>query len=216
MSTSVSKTSKTIVFDFGGVLVDWDPRYLYRKLFNGDTGAMERFLAEIDFWNWEAEIDRGLPFAAGVARLCAKFPHYADLIQAFDTHWEETISGPIAGSVDLLQRLSRAGYALFGLSNWSIEKFAITRPKYAFFDLFSDIVISGEVKLAKPDPRIFTLFLEKIVRDAGDCFYIDDSLANIAAADRLGFQTIHFQSPGQLARELAGKGLLPDDGQSGV
>jgi 2-haloacid dehalogenase len=197
----------TIIFDFGGVLLDWDPRHLYRKYFNGDEQAMERFLSEVDFFNWNLLQDAGRPFADGVAQGCAQHPEYCELLKIYDEHYPESIVGQISGSVEILVHLKQAGYSLFGLSNWSAEKFHLVRDQYEFLDCFKQILLSGEVRLAKPDPRIFHLMLEKVGRPASECLLIDDSLKNIEAAQRLGFQTIHFQSPEQLCQELAKKGI---------
>jgi 2-haloacid dehalogenase len=197
-----------IVFDFGGVLVDWNPRHLYRKLFRGDEAAMERFLEEIGFSKWNSQQDLGRPFGTAVAELVGGFPHYGDLIRAYDERWEESIAGPIQASVDLLAPLKRAGRELHGLSNWSSEKFALTRAKYGFFALFDTILVSGDVQLGKPDPRIFALFLQRIGRTARECLFIDDSAANITAARGLGFETIHFSSADQLHGEFRARGLL--------
>ncbi|HJQ24396.1 MAG TPA: HAD family phosphatase [Blastocatellia bacterium] len=201
--------SPAIVFDFGGVLIDWNPRYLYQKLFADDPEAMERFLAEIGFSEWNLEQDRGRAFAVAVSELSARFPHYADFIRAYDERWEESIGGAIEPTVALLRALKQAGYALFGLSNWSAETFPRIRQQYPFFNWFDDIVLSGEVRLIKPDPLIFEILLERIGRAAADCLYIDDSPANVDVARQLGFQTIHFTAPEQLATELIGRGLLP-------
>jgi 2-haloacid dehalogenase len=209
----VTNPHQAIVFDFGGVLIDWDPRYLYRKFFDGHTAAMERFLGDIDFMAWNLKQDQGRPFADGVAELSAQFPHYAQLIQAYDQRWEESIGGPIQSTVDILRALKEAGYPLYGLSNWSAEKFHLFRPKYPFFSWFDDILVSGEVKRVKPDPEIFTLFLDRIRRTARECVYIDDSAANVATANRLGFTAIHFVSPGQLAADLQHLGLFDANGQ---
>ena len=200
------------VFDFGGVLVDWDPRYLYRKFFNGNSAAMEQFLTDIDFVAWNLQQDQGRSFAEGVAVLSVQFPQYADLIKAYDERWEESLSGPIGGSVNILRMLKEAGYPLYGLSNWSMEKFSRVRPKYGFFSWFDDILISSDVRLVKPDPRIFALFLHRIHRAAEECVYIDDSQENVAAAGQLGFKSIHFESPEQLASELQRWGLLRQNG----
>jgi 2-haloacid dehalogenase len=191
-----------IVFDFGGVLLDWNPRYLYRKVFAGDHAATDRFLAEIGFDEWNLRQDAGRPFAEAVEELCARFPHYCEQIRMYPARYEETLAGPIWGTVEILEALKQRGYSLHAISNWSAETFRLVRPRYAFFDLFETIVISGEVKLAKPDPRIFTLLLEKTGRRAEDCLLIDDSAANIAVAHSLGFQTIHFQSPEGLGDAL--------------
>ncbi len=201
--------SPAIIFDFGGVLMDWNPRYLYRKLFNGDDEAVEQFLNEIDFVKWNFEQDRGRSFAEGVAWLCGKCPEHQALIRAYDERWEESIAGPIQGTVDLLHALMRAGYPLYGLSNWSVEKFLLAQAKYPFFQWFDDILISGAAKLVKPDPRIYARLLERIGRPAGECLFIDDSLTNLAVARELGFTTIQFESPAQLENELQEMKLIP-------
>jgi 2-haloacid dehalogenase len=191
----------TIIFDFGGVLLDWDPHHLYRHYFKDKT-EIDRFLSEIDFAQWNLEQDRGRSFAEGVAELSAAFPQHSRLIRAFRDNWEESIVGPIGGTVKILQRLKRAGYSLYGLSNWSSETFPIAYNKYDFFKLFDGIIISGEVKIVKPDPAIFELLLDKMGHPADECLLIDDSASNIAAAQKLGFATILFQSPAQLEVEL--------------
>ncbi len=197
-----------IVFDFGGVLLDWDPRYLYRKLFDGDPAAMERFLSEIDFFAWNLQQDAGRPFSVAVAELSQRFPQYAGLIAVYPRRYPESLSGPIQGSVELLTQLKQAGYPLFGLSNWSTETFRLVRDKYAFMSWFRLILLSGEVKLLKPDPRIYTAFLDRIHRTAKECLLIDDSKVSIAAAQQMGFMTILFESPSQLESELYQRGLL--------
>jgi 2-haloacid dehalogenase len=197
-----------IVFDFGGVLIDWNPRYLYANLFDSDANAMERFLAEIGFMEWNLQQDKGRPFASGVAELCRRFPHYADLIRAYDERWEESIGGPIQATVNILASLKQAGYRLYGLSNWSAEKFYGFSARYEFFAWFEDIVLSGDVGLVKPDPRIYLLLLERIGRTAGECLFIDDSEANILAAHEVGFGTIHYESPEQLAAALYQRNIV--------
>ena len=200
-----------IIFDFGGVLIDWDPRYLYHKLFENDRAATERFLDEIGFVEWNLEQDRGRPFAVAVKELSERFPHYADFIRAYDERWEESLGGAIQPTVALLGALKQAGHALYGLSNWSAETFQRIRHKHAFLDWFDDIVLSGEVRITKPDPRIYAVLLERIGRPAAACLFIDDSAANIAVAEQLGFKTILFKSPEQLQGELIRLGLLPQN-----
>lgn len=190
------------VFDLGNVLIDWDPRYLYRKLFGGDLQAMENFLREVRFFEWNLEQDAGRPFKEAVAEMCDRFPQYCELIRAYDQRYEESLGGPIWPTVEILRELKDVGYPLYALSNWPAEKYHQVRHKFPFFDWFDDIVISGEVRLAKPDARIFELLLTRIGRQAGECLFIDDSPKNIAVAQSLGFQTIHFQSPEQLRQEL--------------
>jgi 2-haloacid dehalogenase len=197
-----------LIFDFGGVLLDWNPRYLYRKLFPHDEQAMECFLAEIDFYKWNQQQDTGRPFSVAVAEHCARHPQYCDLIRAYDERFIESLSGPIQGTVDILHCLWSLGFPLYGLSNWPAEKFQLVRPIYEFFNWFQAILISGEVGIAKPDPRIFRMLLEKVGQPAHECLLIDDSPANIESAQALGFQVILFQTPLQLEGELARRGLI--------
>lgn len=208
MDTHTSRAAiRAIVFDFGGVLIDWDPRYLYRKYFANEN-AMEDFFEEIGFAEWNYEQDKGRAFADAIALHTQKFPHHAELMRAYPEHYIETIGGAITGTVDILHAVKRAGYPLFGLSNWSAETFPQVRAQYSFFDLFDVIVLSGEEKIAKPDPRIFQALLEKTGCRAAECLFIDDAEKNIVVARELNFQTIHFESPEQLARELEHYGLV--------
>jgi 2-haloacid dehalogenase len=198
----LSSSRPALVFDFGGVLIDWNPRYLYRKVFNNDEKSVERFFNEVGFFEWNQLQDAGRPFSEAVSDLCARHPQHCDLIRLYDERYEESIGGPIAASVEILRKLHAAGYHLFGLSNWPAEKFQVVRHKYDFFSWFDAIIISGEVRLAKPDPRIFHLLLDRIARPAADCLMIDDSSANIQTAQSLGFRTILFQSPQQLHEQM--------------
>jgi len=199
---------KAIVFDFGNVLLEWDPRFVYRHYFPNDEEAMEAFLREIRFAEWNSQQDKGRSFEEGIAILAREHPHRAGLIQAYHDHWQDSIGGVISGSVDILKRLKQMGYPLYGLSNWSAETFPFALSKYDFFHLFDDMVISGHVGTVKPNPAIFDLLLEKIEKRAHDCLFIDDSAANIQQADRMGFVTIHFKSPSQLENGLVQMGIL--------
>jgi len=199
---------KAIIFDFGGVLLDWDPRNLYRRYFPKNPEAMEQFLNEIKFMEWNMHQDRGRPFKEGVAILSSQFPQYSHLIRAYHENWEESIGGEIPGMVEILKSLKQKGYLLYGLSNWSGETFPIARRKYPFFDLFDDIVLSGEVRLVKPELAIFNLLLARIGRSARECLLIDDSDINISVARELGFMTIHFKSEAQLKSDLSRIGIL--------
>lgn len=201
-------TSPAIVFDLGGVLLDWNPRHLYRKLFPGDEQGMERFLGEIGFDEWNHLQDAGRPFPLAVADLCARFPQHCALIRAYDERYPESLNGPILACVDILARLRQAGWPLYALSNWPAEKFRLVRSDYPFLDWFDSLVISGEVGLAKPDPRIFHLLLERVGRPAAKCLLIDDAPRNITAAQALGMDIILFQSPARLETELTRRGIL--------
>lgn len=203
-----SSTIKAIIFDFGNVLLEWNPKNVYERYFPDDPEGIERFFKEVGFMAWNAKQDKGRTFKEGVADLSAQFPHYAHLIQAYHDRWKDSIGDSITGTVEILKRLKAAGYPLYGLSNWSAETFPFAREKYDFFDLFDDIVISADVGFAKPEPEIYHIMLEKIGKPANECLFIDDSLANIEQAKQMEFVTIHFISPIQLEDELTEMGIL--------
>jgi 2-haloacid dehalogenase len=199
---------KAIIFDFGNVLLEWNPRYVYRRFFPNDPQAIEHFLREVNFMEWNLQQDKGRPFVEGVAALSHQFPQYAQLIQAYHDHWIDSLGDSIGGTVEILRELKQAGYALYGLSNWSAETFPHARRKHDFFDLLDDMVISGEVGHVKPDPEIFQILLDKIGSPAAECLFIDDALPNIQRAQQMGFQTIHFETPKHLRTALHQLGIL--------
>lgn len=196
-----------MVFDLGGVLVDWNPRYLYRQIF-AEAPAMEEFLATVCTQAWNEEQDLGRPFAEGVRLLTAQHPHRTEEIRAYDARWHEMLKGPIADSVALLAELRGRGVALYALTNWSAEKFPIARARFAFLEWFAGIVVSGEVRLKKPDPRIFDLAIRRFRLDPAATLFVDDAAYNVAAAERLGFRAHHFTGVPDLRRALVGHGLL--------
>lgn len=191
----------SIIFDLGNVLLGWDARRLYRRLLP-DPRSVDSFLEQIRFSEWNACQDAGRLFHEGVAELSRRFPQYTELIQAYDTYWEESITGVYDETIAIARELKQAGWHLCLLSNFSTEKFELVKKRYSFLSLFDDIIISGEHKLVKPDPAIFLLTLRKIQREAHECLFIDDSLPNIETARSLGFHAIHYQSPAQLRNEL--------------
>ena len=198
----MTTTIQAVIFDFGNVLLEWNPRLVYRRYFPNNEEGMEQFLHEVNFMHWNEQQDKGRTFADGVAELSKQFPQYADLIQAYHDNWEHSIGRYFTVTVEIIKQLKRAGYSLYGLSNWSAETFPIAREKYDFFGLLDDIVISGEVGTIKPEPEIFEILLQKIGRPSKECLFIDDAIANIDQARKMGFATIHFQSPEQLDSEL--------------
>jgi 2-haloacid dehalogenase len=206
---SLCTSIHAIIFDFGGVLINWDPHRLFDKYFNGNPEAVDAFMDEIGFSSWNLSQDKGYPFTQAVMDLSVAFPQYAHLIRAYDVEWEESITGILPETVDILARLKTTGIRLFGLTNWSAEKFSLIRRKFHFFDLFEDIVVSGEVKLIKPEPEIFLFFLQKNHLRPEECLMIDDSPGNIESARKLGFCTHLFTSPTRLELELGLLGLLP-------
>lgn len=197
----MTHTINAIIFDLGNVLIGWDIHRLYRR-FLPNPQAVDTFLGEIGFSEWNALQDAGRPFHEAVAEHTARFPQYTDLIQAYDIHWEESITGTYDETIRIVRELKQAGWHLYLLSNFSTEKFEIVRNRYHFFDLFDDMIISGEHRLIKPDPAIFHLTLSRIGHAAHECLFIDDSLPNIETARSLGFNVIHYQSPTQLRGEL--------------
>jgi 2-haloacid dehalogenase len=198
----------TILFDLGGVLIDWNPRYLYRPLFGGDDAAMEDFLARVCPPEWNLGMDAGRPFAEAVAERQRLFPDHAERIALWHTGWPQMLRDQIPETVELLAALRDRGHRLLALTNWSAETFPIARERFAFLAWFEDIVVSGEVKLAKPDRRIFELTIRRTGLEPGRTLYIDDSAGNVAAARELGFRTHHFQSPAGLRAELDRLALL--------
>jgi 2-haloacid dehalogenase len=198
---------RVVVFDLGGVLIDWDPRHLYRKLI-ADEVEMERFLAEICTPEWNGRQDAGRTFAEAVAELVARHPAQRPLIEAYHVRWPEMVAGAIDDAVAILEELKTRGHELHALTNWSTETFALTRPRFAFLGWFETILVSAEEGLIKPDPAIFRLLLKRIGRPAGACVFIDDSRKNVDAAAALGFDAIHFRGADALRRELVGRALL--------
>lgn len=198
----------TIVFDLGAVLIDWDRRHLYRKLFNGRTTELDYFLDHVCTLQWNGTMDAGRPFSEAIAAKINEFPAYEPYITAYHTRWVEMVVGPIDGTVEILAEIRQAGYPTAALSNWSAETFPIVQPRFEFLNWFNEIVLSGEHNVIKPDPAIYHILLERIDRQPQDCVFIDDSPSNIQAARQLGFQTIHFQSPAHLRLDLEKLGVL--------
>jgi 2-haloacid dehalogenase len=195
------------VFDLGGVLIDWNPRYLYRKLFQHEAD-MEYFLANICTPEWNLQQDAGRTFAEACATLKRQKAGYAEMIDAWFERYDEMMAGPIAGSVDLLAELRDQEVPIYALSNWSAETFPFARQRFEFLEWFRAIVLSAEVHLVKPDPRIFKRFCEKVALLPEQIIYIDDLLQNVEAARRIGMYAIRFSDPATLREELVQLGLL--------
>lgn len=212
MSTAIGSAVTTVVFDLGGVLIDWDPRYLYRRLMPEDE--VEAFLDEIGFADWNRDQDGGRGWSEAVAAHVAEHPHRRELIEAYPQRFGDTLGDAIAGTVTILEELHAAGVRLLALTNWSAETFPLARRTYPFLGLFDGIVVSGEERVAKPDPRIFTILLERFQLVAADTLFIDDSPANITAARSAGLVTIPYDSPARLREQLVQAGLLPPTSRS--
>ena len=197
-----------VVFDIGGVLIDWNPRHLFRKLFPGDPRAMEHFLATVCTPEWNLQQDRGRPFAEGIALLEAEHPDRAPLIHAYRERWIEMLEGSVEGSVEILAELRERGVPLYALSNWSAETFPEARARFSFLSWFRGILISGEVGVAKPNPEIYQLLCNRFRLTPAATLFVDDSPANVEAARRLGFAATHFREAEQLRAALTSHGLL--------
>jgi 2-haloacid dehalogenase len=197
----------TVVFDLGAVLIDWDPRHMYRSMF-ADDSAMEDFLATVATPEWNHEQDRGRTLAEATAILLAKHPEQTELIEAYYGRWDEMLGEPIAGTVEIARQLKARGVRLLALTNWSAETFPRARHRMTFLDEFDGVLVSGTVGLVKPDPAIYHLLVERHDVDVRRCVFVDDSLRNVQTAAGLGFDAIHFRSPEQLANELRQRRML--------
>jgi 2-haloacid dehalogenase len=196
----------TIIFDFGGVLVDWNPRYMYQNEFE-ESSEMEYFLSEVCTDDWNLQQDKGRSLAEATRILQDRFPEHAVKIRLYYDQWEKMIKGDIPQNVALLSKLKEK-YKIYGLTNWSAETFPIVFKRYSFFTLFDGIVISGEEKMIKPDKKIFEIILERYHLEAKNSLFIDDNINNIQAAKEMGFATIHVQEKTDLKRELNTLGLI--------
>jgi 2-haloacid dehalogenase len=204
-------TPTAVVFDLGGVLIDWNPRYLYRQLFD-DEAAMETFLADVVSPEWNGRQDSGRTWAEAVEVLTREHPDKRDLIAAYWHRWQETLGDAIAPTVAILEELRDAAVRLYALSNWSAETFPVARPRYPFLEWFDGIVISGEEKIAKPDPAIFRQLLNRYRLDPAATVFIDDSEANVRAAAAEGMIALRFEDAPTLRQELIRFGLLAGKG----
>ncbi len=196
------------VFDIGGVLLDWDPRYLYRTLFAGDTVAMEAFLATVCPPEWNRTLDAGIPFAAAIEERVARFPDHAALIRAYRERWPEMIPRAFDDTVAVLSELKESGARLYAITNFAAETFALARHRWPFLGWFDGIVVSGEERVLKPEPAIYRCLIERYGLDAGSCLFIDDVPANVAGARAVGMQAVEFTGAARLRRDLAAAGLL--------
>lgn len=202
------KPTNTIIFDLGAVLIDWNPRHLYRKIFQ-DEEKMEWFLTNICTADWNEEQDGGRSFDAATQILISKYPEYENEILAFWKRWEEMLSGPISGTVEIFKELRNSGkYKILALTNWSAETFPIAQTKYDFLHQFDGIVMSGAEKTRKPFPDFYQILLNRYQVIPDQALFIDDNLRNIQAALSLGIPSIHFESPESLRSELLSRRIL--------
>lgn len=197
-----------VVFDIGGVLLDWNPRHLYRRLFD-DERAMEAFLSDVCSPAWNLLMDMGVPFRQGVSVLADRHPHHAELIRAYDERWQEMVAGAIEESVEILRELIDAGRPVYALTNFSAEKFSLERQRWPFLGWFRGIVVSGEIGLVKPAPAIYRHLTTRFGLAPERCLFVDDQPANVAAARAAGMHAVRFVGADALRADLSARGLLP-------
>lgn len=193
---------KNIIFDFGGVLIDWNPLHLYNRYFLGDEAKARWFIDNICTMEWNVQMDAGKPFADGIRELTAIHPEWADAIAAYRTRWQEMIGGPIPGMTDVVHQLKDAGYHVFGLSNWSWETLSTIIDDYPVIKELEGVVISGLEYVIKPQPEIYRLLLERYRLKADECVFIDDNLANVQGAEAVGIHGLLFAGPEMLKEEF--------------
>jgi len=191
----------SVVFDLGNVLIDWDPRYLYRKLFQTDD-EVEWFLENVCDYEWNLKHDSGQLFSKGIFEKSKKFPEYSELINAWFERWKEMIGGPMDESVKILSELKEKGVLLYILSNWSAETYPIAEDLFDFLKWFDGKIISGEVGIVKPDLEIYKLLINSYDLNPHQTLFIDDKEENIKSAEFLGIHGIHFQNASKLGEDL--------------
>ncbi|HTE00892.1 MAG TPA: HAD family phosphatase [Mucilaginibacter sp.] len=198
----------TIIFDLGAVLIDWNPRYMYRTLFSDET-EMEKFLADITTSDWNEEQDAGRSLQEGTKELVKKFPQHEELIRAFYGRWDEMLGEAFHDVVELFKQLKERGhYKIYALTNWSAETFPVALERFEFLHWFDGIVVSGMEKIRKPSPEFYHILLDRYQVKPEEALFIDDNYRNILAAEKLGIQCIHFTSAEQLEKELKEHRLL--------
>jgi 2-haloacid dehalogenase len=199
---------EAVVFDVGGVLLDWNPRHLYRKLF-ADEAEMEWFLAEVCSPAWHAPHDRGVSTAASCAELVSSYPQFSELIWAWSTRSEEMIGGVDTGSVEILRAVRETGVPCYALTNMEAETYPLRLERFPFLGWFDGTVVSGREGVAKPEPAVFTRLLGRYALKPRTTLMIDDTMENLEAASKLGIQTALFRSSCQLRADLETAGVLP-------
>jgi len=197
-----------VIYDLGGVLIDWNPKYLYRKIIN-DEKEIDWFLENICDMHWNEQQDAGRPLIEGTIEKIKEHPEHAEKIKAYYERWDEMLGGPIDASVTILRRLKEEDkHDLYALTNWSAETFPIARERYDFLSWFKGIVVSGEEKMRKPFYEIYNLLMSRYNISADHAIFIDDNLRNVEAAKSIGIDSIQYKSAPQLQLELEKRGVL--------
>ena len=194
---------KNVIFDLGGVLVDWNPDKVFIKVFEGDKQKMEYFYAEVCTQEWNENQDAGYPMAKATEERVALFPEFEKEIRMYYDRWDEMLGNQIQGTVDILKKLTNSPeYKVVALTNWSHETFPKAIKKFEFLQWFEGVLVSGVEKTRKPFPEIYELTLNRFDLKAEESLFIDDNLRNVEAARALGIYSIQFHSPELLALEL--------------
>ena len=197
------KSINTIIFDLGGVLIDWNPEYVYLEVFNGDRKKMQWFFDNICTNEWNENQDAGYPMVKATEERIALFPEYEDLIKLFYGRWVDMLGDEILETVEILDKLIKSDkYKVVALTNWSHETFPIALNRFDFLHWFEGIVVSGEEKTRKPFTDIYNITLTRYNIDAKHSVFIDDNLKNINTANMLGINGIHFKNPKLLIEQL--------------
>ncbi|MFS4481979.1 HAD family hydrolase [Hyunsoonleella sp. 2307UL5-6] len=196
-------TIKTIIFDLGGVLIDWNPEYVFLNAFKGDNKKMQWFLNTICTMDWNENQDAGYPIAKATDDLVLKYPEYETYIRMYYGEWEHMIGGAIEGSVKVLKYfIDNENYKVVALTNWSAETFPIAQKRFDFLNWFEGIVVSGDEKTRKPFIDIYNIILNRYKIEPKTAIFIDDNIKNIETARKLSIHAIHFKNPKQLISEL--------------
>ena len=194
----------TIIFDLGGVLVDWNPEYVYKKIFKGDMKKVKWFLNHVCTYEWNLQQDAGRTIEEAVKIKVSEYPEYEDLIQLYYNQWHEMFSGPIQKNVNLFKKFKTAGfYNVYALTNWSAQKWPKALELFPFLNDFDGVVVSGQEKTIKPHPKIYSIIINRFNLTPEKTLFIDDNLHNIEAANAFNFNTIHFKNTTQLQNEIA-------------
>ena len=197
-----------IIFDLGGVLIDWNPSYVFYKMFE-DEEQKKHFFENICTSDWNEKQDAGRSLKEATEELVAKHPEWKEYIEAYYGRWEEMLGGPIHGTVEIFKQIKESGeYKLYALTNWSAELFPIALERYEFLHWFDGRVVSGEEKMRKPFPEFYQLILDRFRLNVEETLFIDDNTRNAKAAEEMGLKTIIFKSPSQLKEELVKLGIL--------
>jgi len=197
----------TVVFDLGNVLIRWNPRNLYRKLFTDDEQAMETFLSEVCSTDWNERQDAGRSWQEAIDEAIARHPTQEALIRAYRERWEEMLGGALEETVEILEQLHAKQVRLLALTNWSAETFPIALERFAFLNRFEGILVSGAEGIIKPAPQIFQLLKSRYQFEGHHAVFIDDHAPNIEGARREGFHALQFSNAGQLRKDLVALGL---------